>query len=127
MKKDQTIKALIEKAERSLKVAKDLFSEEYYDFAISRAYYTMFYCAQALLFTKNLSFSKHSALISAFGKEFIKTGIFPKKFQKYITTAFEKRLKGDYEVAIQPSKSECQQVLQNAEEFLEDTKRFLKL
>ena len=74
MKKDQTIKALIEKAERSLKVAKDLFSKEYYDFAISRAYYTMFYCAQALLFTKNLSFSKHSALISDFGKELAKLG-----------------------------------------------------
>ena len=90
MKKDQTIEALIEKAERSLKAAKDLFSEEYYDFAISRAYYTMFYCAQALIFTKNLSFSKHSALISAFGKEFIKTGIFPKNFRNTLLLLLRK-------------------------------------
>jgi uncharacterized protein (UPF0332 family) len=33
----------------------------------------MFYCAEALLFSIGLSFSKHSAVISFFGKEFVKT------------------------------------------------------
>jgi len=37
----------------------------------------MFYTVEALLLSQNLTFSKHSAVISAFGKNFVKTGIFP--------------------------------------------------
>ena len=39
----------------------------------------MFYCAQAMLLTKNLSFSSHKGVISAFGEHFVKTGVFPKE------------------------------------------------
>ena len=51
----EEITEFIEKAERSLKVAESLFESEDFDFAVSRAYYSMFYMAQACLFTKNLS------------------------------------------------------------------------
>ena len=42
----------------------------------------MFSYAEALLLTKGLSFSKHSAVIENFGKHFIKTGLlhFSKSF-----------------------------------------------
>ena len=56
----------------------------------------MFYTVQALLLTKNLSFSKHSAVISSFGKEFIKNGIFPPSLHKNISKAFDTRQAGDY-------------------------------
>ncbi|MCP2520811.1 HEPN domain-containing protein [Candidatus Aminicenantes bacterium AC-335-K20] len=127
MKKEEAIKALLRKAEKSLEASKKLFSEGYYDFSISRAYYAMFYCAEALLFSKDLSFSKHSAVISAFGKEYIKTGIFPKKFQRYLSRAFEKRLNSDYEVGISLSKEDCEEVFKHAEEFLGETKKYLKI
>jgi len=58
MKKAETVRYLVKKAERSLKVAKQLFLEGHYDFSISRAYYAMFYCAEALLFARDMSFSK---------------------------------------------------------------------
>jgi len=50
---------LIEKAERSLKASKTLLDKGYYDFAVSRAYYTMFYYARALLLTKNITPKKN--------------------------------------------------------------------
>ena len=46
------------------------------------------------LFTKDLSFSKHSAVIAAFGKESVKTGL----LSKYFSEAFEHRLSGDYDI-----------------------------
>ncbi len=35
----------------------------------------MLYAAQALLLGEGLSFSKHSAVIAAIGKRFVKTGV----------------------------------------------------
>ena len=73
MTKEQS--GLIKMAEESLKAAKTLREEGIHRFSVSRAYYAMLYCAQVLLLTKGLSFSKHSGVISAFGKEFVKKGL----------------------------------------------------
>ncbi len=56
------------KAEKSLTVAKQINDTGYPDFAVSRAYYCMFYIASAFLDGENLSYGKHSAIISAFGQ-----------------------------------------------------------
>ena len=98
MKYEKEIRALIIKAERSLRAAKSLLNFGDYDFAVSRAYYTMFYCAEALLLTKNLRFPKHSAVIAYFGKEFVKEGLMPGDLHKYLIKGFRERQKGDYEV-----------------------------
>jgi uncharacterized protein (UPF0332 family) len=51
--------ALLRKAHSSLHAAKLLAAEKLFDFSVSRAYYTMFYVAEALLLGRDLSFSKH--------------------------------------------------------------------
>lgn len=43
------IQALIEKAKASAEVAQQLLSDGHFDFAAPRAYYAMFYVAEALL------------------------------------------------------------------------------
>jgi uncharacterized protein (UPF0332 family) len=96
MKNDE-ITALLIKAKRSINSAKKLFEDGNTDFSASRTYYSMFYLVEALLLTKKLKYSKHFAVISAFGREFIKTGIFPQKFHFYIIAAFDLRNAGDYD------------------------------
>lgn len=87
---------LLEKAFQSVDAADLLYKEGFIDFSASRAYYSMFYSLEALLLDENKSFSKHSAVIAAFGKDFIKTGIFDSKFHKYVLEAFDIRNDGDY-------------------------------
>ena len=58
--------ALLRKAHTSLRAARLLAKDQLYDFAVSRAYYTMFYMAEALLLGQGLSYSKHSAVLAAF-------------------------------------------------------------
>jgi uncharacterized protein (UPF0332 family) len=65
--------ALIKKAQDSIEAARLLKNSGYYDFSVSRAYYAMFYVAEAFLLEDDLSFSKHSAVISAFGRRFAKS------------------------------------------------------
>ncbi|MEM7063747.1 MAG: HEPN domain-containing protein [Cyanobacteria bacterium P01_B01_bin.77] len=48
---------LLLKAQQSLDAAKLLLSQDYADYATSRAYYSMFYVAQAFLAGKDMAFS----------------------------------------------------------------------
>lgn len=68
--------AFIAKARRSLEAASRLARDGDHDFAASRAYYAMFYAATAVLATRGLRFSRHSALIAGFGQNLVATGQF---------------------------------------------------
>ncbi|KAF0127257.1 MAG: hypothetical protein FD189_325 [Elusimicrobia bacterium] len=85
------ISGLIEKAQEDIKAADMLIGAGLCRIAVSRAYYAMFYVAEALLLTRGLSFSSHKGVISNFGREFIKSGVFDKKFQKVLRDIFELR------------------------------------
>ncbi len=126
MKYRKEVIELVKKAQKSLEAAKELFNKDYSEFSVSRAYYAMFYCAEALLLSKGLSFSKHSAVISFFGKEFVKTGLMPKKLHGYIRRAFEDRGVGDYET-IPIERETSEETIRRAEEFLNETKNYLEI
>jgi len=68
------LEALLDKADESLSAAKLLLDQGYAPFAASRAYYAMFYSAHSLLLDIGQSYSQHSQVIGAFGREFAKTG-----------------------------------------------------
>lgn len=74
--KDTDIAPLMKKAKISIAAAKELLNAGYPEFSVGRSYYAMFYVSQALLLTKDIVFSKHSAVISAIGKEFVKSDCF---------------------------------------------------
>ncbi len=84
------INSLIERAKRYLKSAEILLEEGDYESSVSRTYYAMFYSAQAMLLTENLSFSSHKGVISAFGEHFVKTGIFPKEMGRELNRELSK-------------------------------------
>ena len=120
------INSLIERAKRYLKSAEVLLGEGDYESSVSRTYYAMFYSAQAILLTKNLSFSSHKGVISAFGEHFVKTGIFPKERGKELNKAFEKRQLGDYEYTFVISKKEAEEILGNGYKFVDSINQYLK-
>jgi uncharacterized protein (UPF0332 family) len=68
--------ALMSRARRSLIAARLLLEAGSPDFAASRAYYAMFYAAEALLLSRGLAFSKHEAVIAEFAREFVRSGEF---------------------------------------------------
>jgi uncharacterized protein (UPF0332 family) len=109
---------LLEKAKQSLNAAKVLQNNNFSDYAASRAYYTMFYTVEALLLEKNLSFSSHAAVISAFGREFVKTGIIPQEFHRLLINAQDLRNTGDYGELNAVTLKESQEQIDNAEKLL---------
>jgi uncharacterized protein (UPF0332 family) len=120
------VKALLEKAKRSQRASAKLFKGGDVDFAASRAYYSLFYTAEALLLSRGLAFSSHSAVIANFGKEFAKTGTLNPKFHHYLTESQDRRNIGDYSVIAQVTKEEVQEMLAWAKEFIKAAENYLK-
>lgn len=110
--------ALLEKAEKSLKAARVLLDEDLFDFSASRAYYTMFYVVEALLLGEGLTFSKHSAVVAAFGKLFVKRGLVAKEFHRYLIEAEDSRNVGDYDIGPGLSREAASLQIERAKEFL---------
>lgn len=123
---NEEIEALLKKALDSIKGARLLSDDELYGFAVSRAYYAMFYLVSAVLLTKGLNFSKHQAVVAAFGQHFVKTGIFKHKFHQYLVEAFEQRQIGDYETMEEITKETAQKSIDRAEEFLVAVRAYLE-
>ncbi|WP_204137434.1 HEPN domain-containing protein [Halomicronema sp. CCY15110] len=92
------VQAFIAKAHESLAASRLLTANGLHDFAASRAYYTMFYIAEAFLWSKGLSFSSHAAVVSAFGREIAKPGIVPVQLHRHLIAAQNKRTQADYEI-----------------------------
>ena len=109
---------LLLKAQQSLEAAKLLLRNEYPDYATSRAYYTMFYIASALLEGEKLSFSKHSAVIAAFGREFAKPQRISPEFHRYLIEAQELRTAGDYGQLNAITIDQATEQIDRAEQFL---------
>lgn len=122
----EQIKAIIKKANRSIKAAKGLVDDEDFDFASSRLYYAIFYAMEAVLLTRNISSSKHSGVISQFNQFYIKEGIFPKNFSKTISRLFRERQVGDYGFYIDIIEDEMEESIKLAKSFLEKVEEHLK-
>jgi len=115
--------ALLQKGQASLQAAQLLADRGYFDFAVSRAYYAMFYAAQAILLGEGLAFSKHSAVIGAFGQRFAKTGRVPPEFHRYLIEGQDSRNVGDYDIMPGLDKQEAAEQIERAGKFLELAER----
>ena len=85
----------------------------------------MFYAAEALPLNIGLSYSKHSGVIAAFGKEFARTSEAMQRLHRYIVDAESVRTVGDYSFDVTVSIEEADKVLGWADEFIVISRQFL--
>lgn len=94
----EEVRKLIEKAEHALEVAEQLIKNRYPSDAASKIYYSMFYAAQALLKSEGIDVVRHSAVESAFGYYFVKTGRVDQKYHRMLLDARKIREIADYDI-----------------------------
>ena len=117
MNEEQSL--LLEKAKESIRGATILLNNYLPDFATARAYYAMFYIAEAFLLKEGLTYSSHAGVISAFGKEFAKTKRIPVDFHRHLIEAQQKRTEADYNLKPNITKEEAQDIIAKAEQLLD--------
>ena len=78
----------------------------------------MFYAATALLFQRGLTFKRHSAVISAFGREFAKNDRAWRAHHQNLISAESLRNEGDYDLYTEVSSEEVEATLEAANKFV---------
>jgi uncharacterized protein (UPF0332 family) len=121
-----SIDSLMERANKYLNSVKLLFDNQDYESCVSRVYYAMYYSTEAVLLTKQLSFTSHKGVLSGFGLHFVKTGIFPREMSKQLNQAFEKKQLGDYSTIFAIEKEEAKELFENDQSFVKDISQYLK-
>jgi len=80
---------------------------------------------RCVLALENADYKKHSAVISHFRKEYIKTNKIDVSLSDILTTLFRIRNESDYDDFTEMNKNEIEKQIINAEYFLEQIKIFL--
>jgi uncharacterized protein (UPF0332 family) len=69
--------------------------------------------------SRRASFSRHSAVIAAFGQQFARTGRVPNEFHRYLIAAEQIRIRADYNIEPNLTQVDASQLIARAEQFLE--------
>ena len=115
----------LRQSEEELNAADLLFNNGFYKEAVSRAYYSMFHAAQALLFIRDVYPKSHKGVIHKFGEEFVKTGLLERKMGQMLSQAESMRMKADYDVVIVIKKEECEDTIKKGKLFLSKVKEVI--
>jgi uncharacterized protein (UPF0332 family) len=122
----ESTKKFLEKAFRSVQAAERLTKVADAEFGVGRAYYAMFYAAQALLNERGLRFRKHAGVHSAFAEQFVKTGLIDKRYHRWLLAGFSKRITADYGIEAELTLEDATLLIGQAREFLAAAKTFLE-
>ena len=124
------VKAIVEyrlrRARETAEEARILFASGKHSGALNRLYYSMFYAAQALLASRQMTASKHSGVLSLFHREFVKTGLLSADVAKSLDIAFDLRNKWDYRDFVEPDAERVAELLKDSEAFLSAIADLLK-
>ena len=86
--------------------------------AVSRAYYAMLDSANACLAARGIRTRSHTGTITQFGLQFIKTGLIPKEYGRWLARVEGERMDADYEVAKTFTQDDAKAALRMAEDFV---------
>ncbi len=121
----EEIRKLIEKAEHALEVSGKLKNEGYPSDAASKIYYAMYYAAQALLKSEGIDVIKHSAVESALGYYFAKTGRLDPKYHRMLIDARKIREIADYDIEEEIVEPVASLKIEEGKVFLSEIKKIL--
>lgn len=110
---------LLLQAKREARTARRDVEERDYRSACNRAYYAMFHIATTFLLGKELEFSIHSAVVSAFGQKIVLDDRIPSEYHKILSAAFERRNIADYDFNVKVSEADALGLVEFAERFVE--------
>jgi uncharacterized protein (UPF0332 family) len=116
----------IEHARQMLVVAEHNLNDGFHPSAINRAYYAIFYAANALLATQGLARSKHSGVISAFRQHFVKPSLIEVEYSRLYGRVMSDRQAGDYEIDKMLATDQARSDLDDARSFVARMETYLR-
>ncbi|MCL2426661.1 MAG: HEPN domain-containing protein [Oscillospiraceae bacterium] len=115
----------LDEAERCIDSAKLLYDAGDFKSAVNRSYYCVHNAMRSVFALQGKDFKKHSALMTFFRGDYIKTKVFSDKMSDILRDLFFIRNKSDYEDFYIVGKQETSEQIDNARHFLEQIKLYL--
>jgi uncharacterized protein (UPF0332 family) len=114
----------VARSRREIDAARLLAGGSFAEQAISRAYYAAFYAAEAALATLGERRSKHSGVISAFGRLVVREGGLEEESGRVLRSLFEQRNSADYD-EVPASEENAERAIRDAERFVDSVESWL--
>ena len=115
----------LEQANESLAEARLLVERSMCLGALDRIYFTMFYCACALLATREFGPSRDGNIAGKFQREFVKTGLIPQEIGERFKRATQLHQAADLGATPPPAIDRLRELFADANSFFTTTKLFL--
>jgi len=112
------VKLWLEKAADALASARLELAQGHPGFAVNRLYYSCLYAVTALLLTSGKQFARHSAVMSAFNRAYVKTGQVNVAWSRFYQKLFADRQESDYLPTATFMPADVAQRLEQAESFV---------
>jgi uncharacterized protein (UPF0332 family) len=112
-------------ARREVGAARALIDAGFPEKAVSSAYYAVYHTAVAALLALGEARSKHSGVLSAFGRLVIKEGGFDREVGAVRVRLFERRKDVDYDL-VEQSAEEAAADTDDAERFVDEVERWIE-
>jgi uncharacterized protein (UPF0332 family) len=124
--KREYIQYRLESARKTFDAAMVLAENGFWNSAVNRLYYALFYSVKALLYISNIPANKHSSVKSQFSLHFVKTGKLNKKYGQLLSELFDWRQKGDYDNIFDYDRESVLPLFQPVEEMLNLIEKMIK-
>lgn len=126
MKSEQRHRLL--NARDNIKAAQLLAHSHFHDIAVSRAYYAMFYVAEALLLEQLAAIpTQHEAVNTLFLETFSEQSPLFQPYGSYLSDGLEARLRADYAHSEKATLAKAKQHINRAKAFFDLAKHYLTI
>jgi uncharacterized protein (UPF0332 family) len=122
----QIAKTYLDAAHEALAGSQYNLDGGYNAIAVNRAYYAVFYAANALLATEGLARGKHSGTISAFRQSFVKPGVIEPEYSDIYGGLMDDRHVGDYDMETEIEPEQAESDVQSARRFVARVEVYLR-
>jgi uncharacterized protein (UPF0332 family) len=112
------------RSKETLKEAKTMIENDYWNAAVNRIYYSCYYAVSALLLLQSIETGTHKGIRQMFGLHFVQTGLVSKEDGRFFSDLYDRRQTGDYDDFIVYDKITVNQLFSQADNFVN---RMIKL
>lgn len=112
------IKYRADRSVETLKEAKAMIDNGFWNASVNRIYYSCYYAVSALLLLKSVETGSHKGIRQMFGLHFVQKGIVSKEDGRFFSDLYDRRQTGDYDDFINYDESTVSQLFVQADEFI---------
>jgi uncharacterized protein (UPF0332 family) len=114
-----------QKSQSAIKEAQTLAQSCFFDAAVSRLYYAVFYAASVLLLKNGKEAYTHKGVKSLLNQHFVKTNLISVEEGYLYAQLFDKRQKTDYADFVQYTEQEVLPLIEQTQKFLDTLEKLI--